>query len=99
LLPAGATAALVILASNKTQLSYFKDDKNAWPMYLSIGNISTQPSCHTSILLGYIPASKLKVCDDSSVVGQQLFHYCMKKMLELLVATGENGVDMVCGDG
>jgi hypothetical protein len=33
-LPSGATIAPVILASDKTQLSRFKGDKSAWPVYV-----------------------------------------------------------------
>ncbi|KAG9015665.1 hypothetical protein FRB90_004553 [Tulasnella sp. 427] len=39
-LPAGATVAPVIVASDKTKLSYFSGDKAAWPVYITIGNIS-----------------------------------------------------------
>ncbi|KAF8499342.1 hypothetical protein JB92DRAFT_2743807 [Gautieria morchelliformis] len=51
------TIAPVILASDKTQLSRFSGDKEAWPVYISIGNISKsvhhQTSKHVMILLGY----------------------------------------------
>jgi hypothetical protein len=39
-LPKGAVIAPVILASDKTSLSQFGGDKQAWPVYLIIGNIS-----------------------------------------------------------
>ncbi|KAI6017785.1 hypothetical protein BKA83DRAFT_17150 [Pisolithus microcarpus] len=39
-LPAGTTVAPVILLSDKTSLSVFSGDKKAWPIYLTIGNIS-----------------------------------------------------------
>lgn len=35
----GVTIMPVILASNKTELSQFKDDKTAWPVYLTVGNL------------------------------------------------------------
>ncbi|KAF8545688.1 hypothetical protein OG21DRAFT_1428831, partial [Imleria badia] len=38
--PDGATIAPVILASDKTELSWFRGDKSAWPVYLTIGNLS-----------------------------------------------------------
>ena len=60
-LPAGETISPVILASDKTELLQFKGDKTAWPVYLTIGNISKdvchEPSCHASVLLGYLPVS------------------------------------------
>ncbi|KAI6014328.1 hypothetical protein EDC04DRAFT_2904169 [Pisolithus marmoratus] len=39
-LPKGAVVAPVILSSDKTTLSQFSGDKKAWPVYLTIGNIS-----------------------------------------------------------
>ncbi|KAI6099661.1 hypothetical protein F5141DRAFT_1190519 [Pisolithus sp. B1] len=82
-LPSGATVTPVILASDKTELSQFKGDKNAWPVYLSIGNllkeVCHQPSCHASILLSYLPVSKLE-------------------MVQPLVDTGQSGVEIVCAD-
>jgi len=38
-LPPGATVILVILASDKTQLTAYTGDKKAWLVYLIIGNI------------------------------------------------------------
>ena len=102
-LPSGATVAPVILASDKTQLSRFKGDKTAWPVYLSIGNLSKQvrrePSRHGAVLLGYLPVSKFASFEDNSIAGYRLFHYCMKQLLQPLVNAGQNGVDMVCADG
>ena len=38
-IPEGATIVPVILATNKMQLTTFSGDKQAWPVYLTIGNI------------------------------------------------------------
>ena len=93
----------VILASDKTELSQFKEDKVAWPVYLTIGNVSKhihrQPMCHASILVGYLPVSKLETFENNSVAGYRLFHYCMRRLVQSLVAAGQEGVDMVCADG
>ncbi|KAN0091453.1 hypothetical protein V8E55_005019 [Tylopilus felleus] len=90
-LPAGAT------------VSPFKGDKVAWPVYLTIGNISKyihcQPMCHASILVGYLPVSKLETFENNSVAGYCLFHYCMRWVVQNFVAAGQEGVDMVCADG
>ncbi|HEV7736460.1 MAG TPA: hypothetical protein VGO47_03695, partial [Chlamydiales bacterium] len=63
-LPSGATVVPVILASDKTQLSQFGGDKQAWPVYISIGNIQKairrQLSKRAMILLGYMPVTKLE---------------------------------------
>ncbi|KAJ7586919.1 hypothetical protein C8J56DRAFT_1051214 [Mycena floridula] len=62
-LPEGATVAPIILSSNKTQLSRFRGDKQAWPVYLSLSNIPKdirrKPSewlcCHVyTIVMAYI---------------------------------------------
>ncbi|KAF8247297.1 hypothetical protein K440DRAFT_551446 [Wilcoxina mikolae CBS 423.85] len=39
-LPDGSTVIPVILGSDKTMLSTLSGDKSAWPVYLSIGNLS-----------------------------------------------------------
>ncbi|KAF5377941.1 hypothetical protein D9615_006759 [Tricholomella constricta] len=105
LLPTGATLAPIILSSDKTQLSQFQGDKKAWPVYLTIGNLSKdirrQPSAHATVLVGYLPLAKLDCYSEAkrSLAGYRLFHYCMFKILEPLVNAGKQGVEMVCSDG
>ncbi|KAF8808461.1 hypothetical protein BYT27DRAFT_7255574 [Phlegmacium glaucopus] len=104
-LPDGVTIAPVILSSDKMQLTCFAGDKQAWPVYLSIGNIKKetcrQPSARAMVLIGYVPISKLECFSKKrrSVEGYQLFHECMRTLLKLLIDAGENGVDMQCADG
>jgi hypothetical protein len=101
----GATIIPVILASDKTHLSNFTGDKSAWPVYLMIGNIEKsvrrKPSAHASILIGYIPVSNLECFSKSKhqFAGYQLFHNCMRSLLDPLRDAGTNGVDIVCTDG
>ncbi|KAF7328315.1 hypothetical protein MVEN_02546900 [Mycena venus] len=93
LLPEDATIVPIILASDKTQLSTFCGYKQAWPVYISIGNIKKairrQPSSHAMILLGYIPALKLDCISKARRQFQayQIFHDCMRVMLQPNVAT------------
>ncbi|PSR97569.1 hypothetical protein PHLCEN_2v4308 [Hermanssonia centrifuga] len=59
---AGSTITPVILSSDKTRLSQFREDKSAWPIYLTIGNLSKEvrrsPTMHGTVLLGYLPVGK-----------------------------------------
>ncbi|KAM5536416.1 hypothetical protein V8D89_009852 [Ganoderma adspersum] len=105
LLPPGATISPIILSSDKTVLSCFSGDKQAWPVYLTIGNISKsvrrQPSMCVTVLLGYIPYTKLECFTKSqwAMESYRLFHECMRTLLAPLIAAGKEGVEMVCADG
>ncbi|KAJ7725295.1 hypothetical protein DFH07DRAFT_758708 [Mycena maculata] len=105
LLPDGATLTPIIISSDKTQLTHFSGDKQAWPVYLSIGNLRKEtrrtPSARATVLLGYIPVTKLEIFSkkNRSANAHQLFHNCMRVMLEPLKAVGRDGVKMDCADG
>ncbi|KAJ7743396.1 hypothetical protein B0H16DRAFT_1664152 [Mycena metata] len=77
----------------------------AWPVYPSVGNLSKETQCkpsqRTTVLLGYIPVCKLHCFSKAnrSAAGHQLFHRCMRTILEPLIAAGTDGVDMLCADG
>ncbi|KJA17560.1 hypothetical protein HYPSUDRAFT_146380 [Hypholoma sublateritium FD-334 SS-4] len=104
-LPEGATVTPVILSSDKTQLTQFSGDKQAWPVYLGIANnskeIRRKPSKRAMVLVGYIPVSKLDCfsAGQRSIEGYQLFHECMRTLVKPLVEAGKSGIDMVCADG
>ncbi|KAF7350107.1 hypothetical protein MVEN_01312800 [Mycena venus] len=42
LLPPGSTLAPIIISTDKTQLTRFSGDQQAWPMYLTVGNIEKE---------------------------------------------------------
>ena len=104
-LPPGATVAPVILASDKTQLSRHSGDKSAWPVYLMIGNIKKsirrKPSERAMILIGYLPVTKMECFKIDRRAGEvyQLFHKCMRSLLDPLIKAGMSGVEMTCADG
>ncbi|KAJ6541145.1 hypothetical protein B0H10DRAFT_1855356 [Mycena sp. CBHHK59/15] len=105
LLPIGSTLCPIIISSGKTQLTRFSGDQQAWPVYLTIGNIDKEtrrtPSSRATVLLGYIPVTKLEIFTKAnrSAVTHQLFHDCMRVMLESLKTAGKDGVRMECADG
>ena len=104
-LPEGAVVMPVILSSNKTVLSVFSGNKKAWPVYLTIGNISKdvqrRVSAHAMILIGYLPVSKLECFHKKtwSVAVYCPFHHVMSLLLHPLVNAGHQGRAMVCADG
>ena len=101
----GATIVPIIISTDKTQLTLFKN-KTAYPLYLTIGNIPKEirrkPSFRGYILLAYLPTAKLE-----SVVNKaqrrrllaNLYHACMKKILQPLESAGISGVSLTSGDG
>lgn len=101
----GATISPIIIASDKTNLSTFSGDKQAWPVYITIGNIDNetrwQPSKGATVLLGYLPISKLLCFEekDRQAQGYRLIHYAMELLLRPLIDAGNNRKKMLCADG
>lgn len=95
----------IILASDSTQLKLF-GDKKAYPVYMTIGNISKavrrRPSARAWILVGYIPVPDLSCIKNEEKQRETrwgIFHTCMAKLMEPLKAVAVEGVEMLCADG
>ncbi|KAG8794303.1 hypothetical protein FRC12_024964 [Ceratobasidium sp. 428] len=90
LLPQGATLIPVILASDKTNLTALSGSKQAYPVYITIGNIPAdirrQESSGASEVLAYLPVSKLPGYStlQRRVLLRDLFHQSMTHVLEPL---------------
>ncbi|KAI0026893.1 hypothetical protein K488DRAFT_91714 [Vararia minispora EC-137] len=101
----GVTIIPIIILSDKTQLTLFCNC-SAYPMYLTIGNILKEtcwkPSPQAQLLLGYLPVSRLtqiKNAESRQCALVNLFHTCMKDILNPFEAAGVDGVIMTSGDG
>ena len=97
----------MIIFSDKTQLTEFTGNKQAYPVYLTIGNIPRsirrKPSKKATVLLAYLSADKIlsSTMSDAKKTSQlqRLFHESLKMILEPLVEAGKNGVEMADGKG
>ncbi|KAJ3720606.1 hypothetical protein C8R42DRAFT_582482 [Lentinula raphanica] len=101
----GATIIPVILSSDKTQITLFRN-KSAYPVYLTIGNlpkeIRRKPSQQGQILLAYLPTSRLEHITNKASRRRtiaNLFHACMGELLKPMKHAGLEGVVMRSGDG
>ena len=101
----GATIIPVIISSDKTQLTLFRN-KSAYPIYLTIGNlpkeIRRRPSHRAQILLGYLPATRLEGITNKAARRRalaNLYHACVARILQPLEEAGVDGIMMSSADG
>lgn len=101
----GATIIPIILSSDKTQLTLFRN-KSAYPVYLTIDNllksIRRKPSHQGQILLAYLPVTRLENIKNKAASCRtlaNLFHACMSRLTQPLQKAGISGVIMMSGDG
>ncbi|KAI0043845.1 hypothetical protein FA95DRAFT_1497959 [Auriscalpium vulgare] len=101
----GATVVPLILSSDKTQVTEFRN-RSAYPLYLTIGNISKdirrQPSKRAQILIGYLPSARLShILEDETRrrATANLFHACVRKIMAPTRPHALTGTPMASGDG
>ena len=89
-LPDGATVVPVILGTDKTQMTKLHGDVMAWPVYITIGNLSrsvrrkqTYPS---KLLLGFLPivkaVSRKTDAQGAQRIKAKVYHDSMRAMLK-----------------
>jgi hypothetical protein len=90
----------MFLSTDKVKLTMFSGDMFAYPVYVTITNISKgvrrKPSARATVLAGYLPVSKLECFspEKRSLAGSCLFHQCMHSLLEPMAQAGKEGVEM-----
>ncbi|KAF8248731.1 hypothetical protein K440DRAFT_545945 [Wilcoxina mikolae CBS 423.85] len=100
LLENGLTAVAVILGSDKTMLSILCGDKSAWPVYLSIGNLSKAKRRSVESnglrLIGLLPR-----CPNGPKTHTIKIAYqeSMATMLRSLEEPAKSGMKVLCADG
>ncbi|KAI0630883.1 hypothetical protein C8Q77DRAFT_1063392 [Trametes polyzona] len=101
----GATVVPIIISSDKTQVTLFRN-KTAYPVYMTIGNlpksVRSKPKRQGQILLAYLPTSHLDHITNKAArrrVVNNLFHTCMRSILDPLRTAGVDGIIMSSGDG
>ncbi|EPQ54137.1 hypothetical protein GLOTRDRAFT_44196 [Gloeophyllum trabeum ATCC 11539] len=101
----GATIIPVIISTDKTQVTLF-GNKSAYPIYMTIGNlpkeIRRKPSRGGHVLLGYLPTTRLDHLTNKAARRRalaNLFHSCVRRILQPLKTAGQEGLAMVSGDG
>ncbi|THU76369.1 hypothetical protein K435DRAFT_704958 [Dendrothele bispora CBS 962.96] len=101
----GRTVLPIIISSDKTQITVFRN-KTAYPIYLTLGNIPKEirrkPSRRAYILLGYLPTTNLEHITNIASKRRSLcnlFHTCMRHIVEPLENAGIHGIIVTSGDG
>ncbi|KAG8701271.1 hypothetical protein FRC08_004189 [Ceratobasidium sp. 394] len=100
------TIAPVIIASDKTQMTKLSGNQSAYPVYLTIGNISKayrrRATKRATVVIGYLPVDSFKDVPKKALrerLKGELLHYSMSSIMKLLEEAGQTGVEMWCADG
>lgn len=96
-LPEGATRVGIILASDATLLTTGTGDLSAHPLLMTIDNIDSgvrrKSSCHAWVCIALLPKAKVTRSHylTSRAVKDQIFHWCIRDVLEPLRKIAEHG--------
>jgi len=97
----------IILSSDKTELCVFTNDKTAYPLYLTIGNIDShlrrQSSKRAYVLIAYLPTAKLDKhrlqSGAQSNARQRIFHACLHIIFRSLRKAAKDGIKLKDSEG
>jgi hypothetical protein len=100
-----ATIAALILASDNTQMTMMASGQQAYPVYITLGNIDKdirrKPSHRANVLLGYLPVDEFKDVasdNDRQRLKGELVHRTKEILLEPLKEASWKGVQRWCAD-
>ena len=101
-MPECGTVIPLLLASDKTHLTSFSGEKAAWPVYMSIGNISKdirwQSSKRAWVLVALLPIPQKNPKDgEIHRSSHQAMEHILKPIAELDIAGP--GYNWDCADG
>ncbi|KAG8917467.1 hypothetical protein FRC02_003101 [Tulasnella sp. 418] len=103
----GATIVPIIVGTDKSQLTTFSGNLEAYPGYLTIGNIHKRfrrkISQNAQMLFVLLPTGQFKgkgMSDkDQRLAKARIFHCALKEVFKSLEVAGTNGVRLTTGDG
>jgi hypothetical protein len=100
--------------SDRTHLSHFLGDKNHWPAYMAIGNLSSQicqmPSIHSIVLVALLPIPfkdrniPQKLLDEQGQTNREMLNEVFWWVLQPLtfkqnLDAGSGYYNVLCADG
>ncbi|KAG8734101.1 hypothetical protein FRC10_011942 [Ceratobasidium sp. 414] len=101
-----ATVVPLIIATDRTRLSVMSGGQEAYPVYISVGNIDKsvrrKSTLHAMVLLAYLPVDDFENAenpDEKARLKNELTHRAMEMVTKPLQTASRDGVVMQCADG
>jgi hypothetical protein len=110
----GDTLVPLIFMSDGTHLSNFTGDKKEWPVYITIGNLSSMirqtPSTHSIVMVALLPLPiknrniPQKRLDEQRQTNQEVLNEVLRRLLHPLTfkqnsSAGSGYYNVLCADG